>query len=473
LALPLLFCSLDWADETDLVWSTFLGGNSCERSHAIDFDALSNVYVIGQTGSADFPTTTGAFDTTLNGDQDVFVVKLNPAGSALDYATFLGGSSDDYGCDIVLDDSGNAHLTGYTKSADFPVTAGAFDSTHNGDEDVFVAKFNATGCALSYSTFLGGSGGDKGLGIAIDSSGNVYTVGTTGSDDFPCTAGVFDATPNGAEDVFVAKLDPTGSALGYASLLGGSKRDNGHDIAVDGFGNAYVIGVTLSDDFPTTAGAFDSTHNGNEDVFVAKFNATGCALSYSTFLGGGSFDKGFGVAVDDSGYAHVTGYTKSADFPTTSGVFDTTYNGGWDVFVAKLDTTGSALHYATFVGGSNYEKGFDIALDHSGNAHVTGYTLSEDFPITPGALDDTQDGREDVYVAKLNTRGTALMYATYLGGSDYEGGHGIAVDGAGDVYITGDTWSADFPTTAGAYKTTISGRHSDAFVAKLNLGGAR
>ncbi len=455
-----------------LSYSTYLGGRGADQGLGIAVDASGNAYVTGVTESVNFPTTAGAFQPTLRGFTDVFVTKLNPTGSALVYSTYLGGSGSDFGSGIALDASGNAYVTGSTSSVNFPTTAGAFQTTLGGFTDAFVTKLNPTGSALVYSTYLGGSGGDDvGNGIAVDASGNAYVRGATESANFPTTAGAFQTTfGGGAEDVFVTKLNPTGSALVYSTYLGGSGQDCGFGIAVDASGNAYVTGFTESANFPTTAGAFQTTYGGFTDAFVTKLNPTGSALVYSTYLGGSGFDSGNGIAVDASGNAYVTGDTRSfSDFPTTAGAFQTTFGGGADdVFVTKLNPTGSALVYSTFLGGSGNEEGQGIAVDASGNAYVTGETRSPNFPTTAGAFQTTLGGgaSTDAFVTKLNPTGSALVYSTYLGGSGGDGGFGIALDASGNAYVTGFTESANFPTTAGAFQTTLGG-DADAFMAKI------
>jgi hypothetical protein len=337
--------------------------------------------------------------------------------SDLLYSTFLGGSYDDYGNTIAVDGSGAAYITGWTNSSDFPTTPGAFGMTYNGGySDAFVVKLNAAGSTLAYATFLGGSCYDFGYAIAVDESGVAYVTGLTGSYDFPTTPGTFDTGYNGgANDAFVVKLNAAGSTLAYATFLGGSSSDEGHAIAVDGSGAAYITGWTYSSDFPTTPSAFDTTFSGG-DAFVVKLNAAGSTLAYATFLGGSNDELGDGIAVDGSGAAYVTGYTYSSDFPTTPGAFDTTHNGNHDAFMAKLNAAGSALAYATFLGGSSSDDGHAIAVDGAGAAYVTGYTYSSDFPTTPGAFDTTYNGNYDAFVVKLNAAGSALAYATFLGG---------------------------------------------------------
>jgi hypothetical protein len=470
-----------------LDYATLLGGASDDYGAGIAVDAAGNAYVVGTTQSPDFPTTPGAFRRTgaSSNFSDVFVSKLNPAGTALVYSTFLGGSNFDWGRGIAIDGAGNAYVAGQTKSSNFPITGGAFDRTFNVDTcprcgidqyDAFVAKLNPAGSALVYSTFLGGFDLDDALGIAVDGAGNAYVAGETGSSNFPTTAGAIDRTTNGAFDAFVTKLNPAGSALVYSTLLGGTEVDYGQQTAVDAAGNAYVLGATRSPNFPTTAGAFDTTENGAFDAFVAKLNPAGSALVYSTFLGGLDMDSGAGLAIDTASNAYVAGGTASADFPTTPGAFDTTLSDS-DAFVTKLNAAGSGLVYSTLFGGSGSESGAALALDTAGNAWVTGGTSSLDFPVTADALDSSLNGGiTDAFVAKLNPAGSALGYATFFGGTNPEGGADLALSAAGNLYITGKTYSPDFPTTPGAFDRVFNGDPSifwgDGFVFKLTTGGA-
>jgi uncharacterized repeat protein (TIGR01451 family) len=461
----------------DLLYGTFLGGSGSDDGNAIVVDRAGSAYVTGSTYSGDFPTTPGAFDTSFSGYCDAFVVKLNPAGSGLAYATFLGGSSDaDWGFGIAVDEAGSAYVTGSTVSSDFPTTPDAFDMSLDGGSDVFVVKLNPAGSGLAYATFLGGSSrsAEWGYGIVVDGAGSAYVTGYTFSSDFPTTPGAFDASFNGYCDAFVVKLNGAGSGLAYATFLGGSGSDDGNAIVVDRAGSAYVTGSTYSGDFPTTPGAFDTSFNGGAyDTFVAKLNPAGSGLAYATFLGGSSSGYGSDIAVDWAGNAYVTGLTTSTDFPTTLGAFDTSFNGRVDAFVVKLNGTGSGLAYATFLGGSHDDEGYGIAVDGTGSAYVTGATTSTDFPTTLGAFDTSFDGRVDAFVVKLNGAGSALAYATFLGGSGgsvYELGAGIVVDGAGSAYVMGQTDSSDFPTTASAFGPNYNGGSNDAFVVKLAMG---
>jgi len=450
-----------------LLYGTFLGGSHNDWGSGIAVGPDGAIYVTGGTRFSDFPTVLGSFDTTFNGFGDAFVVKLDPSGRELIYATFLGGTGADWGTGIAVDESGAVYVTGGTDSSDFPTTPGAFDTTFNGSSDAFVVKLDPSGRALLYATYLGGSGTDGGSEIVVDGSGAAYVTGVTGSPDFPATQGAFDTNLNGHDDAFAVKLNPAGGALLYATFLGGSDDDGGFGIAVDVEGNAYVTGDTYSSDFPTTPRAFDTTLNGGYgDAFVLKLNRTGSTLLYATFLGGSGRSGGRGIAVDGNGTAYVTGETSSSDFPATPGAFDTTFNGYSDAFVARLNSSGRALLYATYLGGSGGDGGFGIAVDGSGAAYITGQAGSPDFPATPDAFDVIHNGGWDAFVVRLNPSGRALLYATFLGGNGDDTGSRITVDANGVVYLTGDTGSFDFPTSPGAFDTSYY-LGSDAFVVKL------
>jgi hypothetical protein len=456
-----------------LAYSSYLGSEGIDEGFGVAVDASGSAYVTGYTGGAHFPTTIGAFDQTANINFDAFVTKLNPTGSApLAYSTYLGGNGHDEPHGIAVDTTGSAYVTGLTSSTSFPTTLGAFDRTFGGgNSDAFVTKLNPAGSSLLYSTYLGGSSGEQGYAIALDTFGSAYVTGLTGSLNFPTTLGAFDTAHSGGADAFVTKLSPAGSApLGYSTFLGGTGDDRGFGIAVDLSGNSYLTGQTNSGTFPTTPGAFDTTHNGDIDAFVTKLDAVGSApLAYSTYLGGGGRDEGHAIAIDTAGNSFVSGITTSPGFPTTLAAFDTTYNGSSDAFVTKLDAVGSApLAYSTYLGGSGGEQGSGIALDASGSAHVTGGTTSTNFPTTPGAYDIALGGGGDAFVTKLNPAGSApLAYSTYLGGPEGERANAIAVDPSG-AYITGLT-AGTFPTTPGAPDMFFSHGFSDAFVTKLDL----
>ena len=399
---------------------------------------------------------------------------------SLSYASYLGGSDYDIGTDIAVDSVGNIYVAGTANSLNFPISSSAYQKELKGS-DVFVTKFDPTGKTVLYSTFLGGSSTENTTGIALDANGNVCVTGSTASSDFPTTAGAHKRTINRG-DIFVAKLNSTGSDLIFSTLLGGSGNEIGYGITTDSANNVYVTGSTTSSDFPATAGAFQSTiRGGSFEAFVTKLNATGTQLIYSSFLGGNSNEEGLGIAVDSGGNAYLTGYTFSSNFPTTTGAYQAVFNGVAnlsDAFIAKVNAAGSALTYSTHLGGKANDLANGIAIDAAGNAYVTGTTIgaTNDFPTTPGAFQTSYKGSNipgpvsDAFVTKLNPAGSALVYSTYLGGNGADQAFGIAVNAQGSAFITGSTSSSDFPTASEAFK--IYAGAIDAFVAQLDAAGA-
>jgi len=328
---------------------------------------------------------------------------------------------------------------------------------------------------ISYSSYLGGSNDDGGFAIAVDAAGNIYVVGYTYSTNFP-TAGALQTARHGpANDAFVTKVNPV-TGLVYSTYLGGTDPhplfgETATGIALDAQGDAYVTGYTYSTSFPTTAGALQTTFGGVKDGFVAELNPSGSALVYSSYLGGAGNDQANGIAVDAAGNTYVTGFSNSTNFPTTPGALQTVYGGVTNAFVTVLGPAGSSLVYSTYLGGTGSAGANGIAVDGAGNAYVTGSTATG-FPITPGVVQSTPGGGGEGFVTALNAAGSALIYSTYLGGSGNDKGNKIAVDAAGNAYVTGNTSSTDFPTTPSAFQTTFAGGTSDAFVTALNPSGS-
>ncbi len=481
-----------------LSYGTYLGGTGqAELCADIAVDGAGQAYVVGSTASADFPTANPA-QGSLRGNTDVIVAKLNASGNALVYSTFLGGANSgqggEIGFGIAADANGNAYVTGLTSSTDFP-TRNAFDSTLSGPVDAFLTKFDAAG-RLVYSTFLGGGNAEIGFDVAVDSLGAAYVVGNTNSTDLNSNVRVLrDETPNEAEaadelaapeqtglrgpsDGFIMKLTPNGGARSYVRYLGGDANELAFGVAVDEAGSAYVIGNTDSRDFPTVNPVQANYAGGDSDAFVTKVAVNGGSLVYSTYLGGsgdetspfldGNPIQGLAIAVDRGGSAYVTGRTGSRDFPLRNPL-RATFAGNSEAYVTKLNASGNALVYSTFIGGSGDEEPTGIAVDAQGNAYVAGATDSGDFPQVNALPGSSLRGEIDAYLVKLNAAGSALVYATFYGGGDVDLATGVAVDAQGNAYLCGITGSGDLPTNNPLQAALRS--NTDLFVAKLAESG--
>jgi uncharacterized repeat protein (TIGR01451 family) len=448
-----------------LSYSTLLGGTSSNAITALAVDAYGAAYVAGITASYDFPVY-DPLQNSIAGGNDAFVAKLNPSGNSMVYCTYLGGYGDDRAYGIAVDASGSVLVTGSTTSPNFPVHS-PLQAKLAGGRNIFVAKLNAAGNSLLYSTYLGGSGSDIAYGIAVDNYGDAFIVGDTTSSNFPASG--FQRTNKGAQDAFVAKVSADGSQLLYSTYLGGSSIDHGAAIAVDATGSAYVTGSTYSPDFPM-GNAWQPANAGGQDAFVSRLSANGSALIYSTYLGGSAGtasypESGLAITADGSGNAYVTGVTSSANFPLLNPL-QAYLMGTTDVFVAKLTASG-VLSYSTYLGGSGQDVGTAIAVDSGGNAYVAGYGYSTDLPVTADALQKANGGDYDAFVAKLNASGSSLMYLSYLGGNGSDAAAALALDPANNIYVAGWTLSTNFPVL-NAYQATNPGNYA-AFITKISL----
>jgi len=440
--------------DPQIIYSSYLGGSRDEMGYGIAVDINDNIYVTGTTSSLDFPNNNG-FQQTYGGYEDAFVTKIDST-PAIVYSSYLGGNGQDNGNGITIDVNGNVYVTGFTGSTDFP-NINAFQATLSGNENAFVTMIDTTP-AIVYSSYLGGDTLDEGIGIAVDTLGNAYVTGKTQSTNFP-TVNAFQPTFGGFIDGFITKINST-PAIVYSSYLGGSGWDEGDGIKVDAYGNAYVSGLTYSTNFPTV-NAFQPTLGGNSNAFVTKINSTP-SIVYSSYLGGNGWDGSNGIAVDAYNNVYVTGFTESINFPSVN-AFQTTFGGVRDAFITKIDST-PAIVYSSFLGGNNWDEGNGIVVDAKNNIYVTGLTESTNFP-TVNAFQPTFGGYFDAFVTKINST-PSIVYSSYLGGSKLDEGDGIAVDTHNNAYITGETYSQDFPIVNG-FQTSLSGE-TDSFVTKVS-----
>ena len=523
----------DLVIDPTLIYSTYLGGSTEDFATAVKVDASGNAYITGYTYSTAFPTTSDVYQKTSSytsntSQSAVFVTKLNATGTGLVYSTYLSGTSThctegpnvnalvtegDFATALEVDSEGDLYVTGGTCADNFPTTSGAFQTTPLGVThhavNAFVTKLNPAGSELLYSTYIGGEGatysGDWANAIAIDASGNAYLTGQTSSPNFPVTSGAYKKTnPNasGRNSAFVTKLNSTGKALVYSTYLGGSGTgstpgDNGNAIAVNASGDAYVSGYTYSDNFPVSSSAYQKTNKayaaGGSNDFVTELNPTGSELVFSTYVGGsgGSAvlqDAASDIALDSAGNTYIAGGTHSSDFPVTSGAFQKTFTEGSGEgigFVSKLNATGTSLLYSTYLGGSGRnpcggDRIYGMAIDVMGNAFVTGFVCSSNFPVTSNAYQKTNKGISDTasnaFLTELNPAGSALLYSTYFGGSGTstadsgEVGNAVAVLDA-SAYLAGATSSTNLPVSSTAYQKTnkATAGKTTAFIAKFDF----
>ena len=484
-------------DTTDLSFSTYLGGNGRERVQALYVDASGFIYVGGDTLSTNLATP-GAYDTTLKYKQKKkgFVGKLTPDGKRLIWLTLLGSDQRDDVYGIRVDSQGNVYVTGWTGEANipgwsgesnFPTTPGAFQRTHGGEMDIFIAKISPDGSRLLYSTLIGGAGRDQTRGaMDIDADGNIYFSGSTTSLNYPTMPDAFQRAYKGGEgDAFVSKLSADGSALLLSTYLGSSGFDHAFSgLKVHSDRSIIVAGHAGAADFSTTVGSYSTTFKGGSsggtwdggDFFVARLTPDGSNLIFSTFLGGSGNEYGtaqHGLALDGDGNIVVFGATQSADFPTTDGAYQMSLNGLGDEFVAKLSLDGSTLIASTYFGGSEEGKtssvteASGVGVDSTGRIYVSGMTSIRDHPTTQDALlPKYAGGRSDAYFAVFSADLSTLIYSTFLGGSGFERARDLWITPNDGAVIGGDTDSSDFPTTSGVFQESHSANR-DGYVTRF------
>jgi gliding motility-associated-like protein len=445
-----------------LIYSTFVGGSVDEYQWvgAIDRDASGNIYHTGRTFSANFPTTGSSLQSVFGGWYDAYVFKLDPTGTTLIYSTFIGGPGDDSGYSLKVEQStGNLWVVGGTGSATFPVTPGAFQTTFGGSglTDAYVLKLNSSGNSILYSSFFGGAWNDYGHGIDINTFGEVYITGESNGTVYTTPGAFQTAYGGGPWDGWIVKFDPTLSTVLYSTYFGGGQEDVPISIKVDQNNEVYIAGFQRGGGMPTVAGSFDLTYNGGGwDAFVAKFNSTLSAALYSTYLGTGGTDMIWNAMhVNNAGEVTVAGFTTNG-FPTTAGAYQTVYGGGaQDVFVTRLNSTGTALIYSTYIGGPGRDEAYGLYVDASDEVYVTGF-CQDNFPMTTCTFDSTYNGANDAFIVKLNSGASQLLFSTYLGGTASDIGYCIT-EVNNVIYVAGETRSVNFPVSVGAYDSSHNG----------------
>ena len=450
-------------------YSSYLGGSDDEGIFAIQRDTAGNLYMTGEVSSVDFPIA-GPVQAKVGGDYDAFVSKFDPSGTQLIYSTYLGGSKYENGSDLAVDSEGSAYIAGETASDDFPIFQ-ALQPSFGGMYDAFVARLDPSGSQLIFSTYLGGAGFDTAEGIALGPDNAVYVAGTSRSINFPITDGAYQTTcdrranaPVCSGDGFVTKMDSAGSTLIYSTYLGGSGSDSAYGIAVDPHGTAYISGSTASSDFPAFR-PYQARKTGSNDAFLTRLSPDGKSLIFSTYFGGSGFTSSHGLALDRFHNSYVIGNTNSSDLPTVS-PFQSQLRGSYDGFIAKFDAKGQVV-YASYLGGSNTDFPFRVAVDAAGSAAVAGFTQSSDFPILNAVQPNFGGGSQDVFVTKVSPDGSTLLYSTYLGGTGDDYAYAVYSDEAGNVWVGGSTTSHDF-FTVNAFQGSFAGGPFDAFFTKLS-----
>lgn len=450
-----------------LVSSTFMGDGGNDWGNAIAVDENGNVFLTGYTWSDNFPSTEGTYSEAFNGIKDAYVSKLTNDLSTLLVSSFIGGSSWDNGLAIAVEPTGEVIISGATGSSNFPIAGSAYDNSYNGgSNDVFVCKMDNDLSTMIASTFIGGSDDDYGYDLTLDLTGNIFITGRTESTDYPSNGGYDNTFNGGFEDVFVSKLNNNLSSLMASTYIGGSTDEGADAIVADEAGNIFISGFTYSDDFPTAGMAYDSTHNGSGDIFIAKFNNNLNVLSSSTFIGGSNFEESHAIATDSEQNIFIAGYTGSTEYPSTPGVYDDTFNENHDAIITKLDNNLSTILASTFIGGASDDDCYGLVIEGAENVFITGISFSTDYPVTDNAFDDTHNGDRDIFLSRFSFDLSQLLESTFIGGADNDWALDLAIDDAGSVFIGGGTYSGDFPIQGSPYDDSFNGKE-DVIIAKI------
>jgi hypothetical protein len=478
------------AEAYEVVFSTYLGGSDWEHARDVVVDKDGSIIVVGGTASSNFPVTQGVFQQSQDktgsslgsgGYCDCFIAKYDPNGRKT-WATYLGGPNYDRCYGVEVDSQGDIYVAGRAGPG-FPTTNGSFQknpilswSSLYGQQNGFVAKVSSDGTRLIWASYVGASGLVR--DIAVDPNGNIYLpLGYWGSGTQPTStwfANAFQKVPQGGIDCGVIKISNDGSSVIWATYLGGSADDYQEaSIRVDSSGCVHILIPTKSLNIPTTIGAYDSTHNGGVDFYIAKLNSSGSDLIFGTFLGGSGneWNNTHNLALDKDGNVYVSVDTGSSDFPITPGAFQSYYSGNIDMAVAKFSSMGNLIA-STFIGGSDYDNTDGIYVDGSGNVYLSGATKSGNFPITSDAYQSTKGGGSDVVLIMLSADFKSMMYSTYLGGRSDDYGRGGFLDGLGNLYVEGESFGVGFPTVNAA-QGAFAGGSRDVILAKFKSRSAK
>jgi hypothetical protein len=449
-----------------LTYATYLGGSRFDEFFGVAANSAGETWAVGYTTGTLFPTRSPYQAAYGGGSSDAVIVKFNSTGSQFVFSTYLGGSGTDQAYSVGIDGSGNAYVTGVTYSTNFP-TLSAFQAAHGGGlQDAFVAKFTSTG-TLAYSTFLGGSQDDFARGIAVHPLGSVYLVGTTFSGDFPLLNAV-QGTLSGTSDAFVANLSSAGNSLVYSTFLGGSAQEYGHAIAVDVAGAAFVAGQSVSTDFPSVSAVQATYGGGASDAFVSKLAPGGSSLQYSSYLGGSGADSALAIT-HSAGAAYVVGSTSSLNFPVSAGAAQPIYGGSGDGFLSRFSTTGEALSFSTFLGGSASDVANGVILDTYSSVYVLGQTSSSDYPLRdPLEGQSTLKGGSDAFITAFGIGTGQQVFSTYLGGNGDDRAVAAARRAESALHIVGNTNSTNFPVITAPFASPLGGGQ-DGFFVKLTV----